>query len=93
MIKRLRLFATLRDVAHAKEITVPFEGGQTVRDLIAAINSAHPVLGSKILDGSGTLTGAVRILVDGRNIDWLNGLDTVIGEQDEVVLMPPSAGG
>jgi molybdopterin converting factor small subunit len=32
-------------------------------------------------------------MVHGRNIHWLNGLDTLVRESDQIVLMPPSAGG
>ena len=74
-------------------MTVPFEDGQTVRDLIESIHGVNPVLGEKILAADGRLTGAVQILVHGRNISWLQGLDTPISEDDVVVLLPPSAGG
>ena len=41
----------------------------------------------------GELTGLVHILVHGRNIQWLQGLDTPICEQDILTFLPPSAGG
>jgi len=93
-MKTLKLFATLRDIAGAKEITVPFEDGQTVRQLIQTITEVQPELGCKILDETGDeLSGLVHVMVHGRNIHWLDGLDTTIAEDDIVVLMPPSAGG
>ena len=93
MMKKLKLFATLRDVVGAKEISVPFEDDQTVRDLMQAINDIHPVLGEQILTDDGQLTGLVQVLVHGRNISWLQGLDTHVGRDDIVILLPPSAGG
>lgn len=92
-MKKLKLFATLRDVVGAKEITVPFEEGQTVRDLIQSIHSIHPVLGEQILTEDGQLTGLVQVLVHGRNISWLQGLETHVSSDDIVILLPPSAGG
>ena len=92
-MKRLKLFATLRDLAGTKEIYVPFDHDQSVRELIETIKVANPALGAQILDGDGNLTGAVHFLVEGRNIEWLNGLDTIIREKDEVILIPPVAGG
>lgn len=92
-MKTLKLFATLRDVVGAKEISVPFEEGQTVRDLMQAINDKHPVLGEQILTDDGQLTGLVQVLVRGRNISWLQGLDTSVSRDDVVILLPPSAGG
>ncbi len=92
-MKRLKLFATLRDLAGAKEIFVPFDHGQSARELIEAIKVVNPALGSQILDSAGNMTGVVHILVEGRNIEWLKGLDTMIREKDEVILIPPVAGG
>jgi MoaD family protein len=37
--------------------------------------------------------GDLAILVNGRNIDLLQGLQTLLGDGDEVVFMPPAAGG
>jgi len=93
MEKTVRLFATLRDIAGQKEITVPFEDGQTVRDFIATIYSLMPELGQEIVDENGELTGLVHVMVHGRNIHWLDGMDTTIKASDQLVLMPPSAGG
>ncbi|MEO1290914.1 MAG: MoaD/ThiS family protein, partial [Chloroflexota bacterium] len=52
-----------------------------------------PELGHEILDETGELTGLVHVMVHGRNIHWLDGLDTTIKSSDQLVLMPPSAGG
>lgn len=93
MEKTVRLFATLRDIAGQKEITVPFEDGQTVRDFIATIDGMMPELGQEIVDENGELTGLVHVMVHGRNIHWLDGMDTRIKASDQLVLMPPSAGG
>ncbi len=91
--KRLRLYSTLRDAVGAKELVIPFEGIHTVRDMIQVIGNVNPILGAKIVDPDGELSGLVHILVHGRNIIWLQGLDTVVSEKDEVVTIPPTAGG
>lgn len=93
MMKTIKLFATLRDIAQSKEITVDFTDGQTVAELITTIGEAYPQLRYEIVDAEGQLTGLVHILVRGRHIEWLDGLETTIAETDEVVLLPPSAGG
>lgn len=91
--KRLKLFATLRDIVGAKEMTVPFRDGQTVRELLDSIAEIHPELGREIMTDDGELTGMVHVMVHGRNIQWLDGLETTIKADDILVLMPPSAGG
>jgi len=92
-MKTVKLFATLRDLAGMKEIHVPFEDGQTVREFLGTVKRTHPELHTQILDEQGELTGLVHILVQGRNIQWLKGLETVIRAHDTMIFMPPTAGG
>lgn len=91
--KSLTLYSTLRDAVGAKEITIPFQDVHTVRDMIRVIGTMNPILSAKILNEAGELSGLVHIMVQGRNIMWLQGLDTVVSDKDEIVLLPPSAGG
>ncbi len=93
MEKTIKLFATLRDITGKKTLTVSFEEGQTVRKLISDLSTLEPALHNEIVDENGEMTGLVHVLVHGRNIDWLNGLDTTIRAEDQIVFMPPSAGG
>ena len=89
----LKLLASLREVAGSKELTVPFEPGGTVRDLLRAIDTVNPAVGANIVGEDGELTGTVQVLVGGRNILWLDGLNTVIPPGQHVTLIPPAAGG
>jgi len=92
-MKKLKLFATLRDIAGTKEIIVPFTDGQTVRQLVSDIQEVCPELGNYMVDDHGELNGLVHILVHGRHVQWLDGMDTTIRESDIVTLIPPTAGG
>jgi len=69
MTKKIKLFATLRDIVHAKEITVDVCDGQTVAEILESIRETHPELVAEILKPDGELTGLVHILVHGRNMD------------------------
>ncbi|MBI5667826.1 MAG: MoaD family protein [Chloroflexi bacterium] len=91
--KTIHLFATLRDLTSAKQIEVPFRDGQTVRELIQSVSQISPALADKMVNERGELTGLVHVLVDGRNVEWLDGLDTTIRESDMLVFLPPAAGG
>ncbi|MCS6837035.1 MAG: MoaD/ThiS family protein [Anaerolineae bacterium] len=92
-MKHIKLFAMLRDIAGTKELIVPFTPGQTVRQLTQDIAAACPALGEKMLTPDGELSGLVHVLVHGRNVQWLQGLETPIREEDQITLIPPSAGG
>jgi len=91
--KKLKLLSTLRDAVGIKEVVISIENGQTVRDMIEVIGSVNGTLRKKIIEENGELTGLVHILVNGRNIMWLQGLDTILTENDEIILLPPTAGG
>lgn len=93
MTKTIRLMATLRDLVGEREIHLPFEDGQTVRQLLDDIADHYPKLASEALDENGELTGLVHVFVQGRNIMWLDDLDTTIQESDDLLLVPPIAGG
>ena len=90
---QVTLYATLRDIGGGKHIDVPFQYGDTARDFVEAVRGCCPALADELVDADGNLTGSVHILVHGRNIQWLDGLDTVIEEGQDIDLIPPVAGG
>lgn len=89
----IKLLAGLQKIAGEPNLDLPLNGIRVVRELTAAVARLYPAVGAEIVDETGTLTGKVHILVNGRNIEWLQGMDTPINEGDTVVLMPPIAGG
>ena len=91
--KTIKLLAMLRTVAGAKELTVPLEAGCTVRDMVAAVGDACPPLGEKLIDEHGQLSGGVQVMLNGRNVNWLAGLDTTIAADDELCILPMVGGG
>ncbi len=46
-----------------------------------------------ILTPNGELAEGIMMIVGGRHIDFLQGLDTPIGAADDVMLIPPLSGG
>lgn len=65
----------------------------TVRDAIADLDRRHPGVAARILDGSGALKPFIRIFVSSEDIGGLTGLDTPVGERDEIEIIPAIAGG
>lgn len=92
-MKTVRLFATVRDIVGSRTLSVPLHNGATVLDMICSIETTCPALGEKLLDETGQLSKLIHIYVRGRNVEWLEGLDTLIAEQDDVFIVPPMAGG
>lgn len=89
---KVRLFATLRDVFKDDETELKLRINDTIRDLLEALcNSTERR--HELLDKSGNLRPYVKILKNGRNIDFLSGTDTRLADGDIVAVFPPIGGG
>lgn len=86
---QVRLFGNLRKLASTT--TLEF-AGDTVREVILALCAANEDLCGAILD-DGHLRPHVRVMVAGRDVVLTGGLDTPVGEADQIAIFPPIAGG
>ena len=66
---------------------------RTVRDAIAELDKRHPGIAARVLDGAGAVKPFIRIFVGSEDIGALSGLDTPLGERDEIAIVPAIAGG
>ena len=87
----VRIPAVLRpSVGGAREIELPGTSvGEVVRELVAR----HPGLGGQVLTPDGALNRFVNVYLNGEDVRYLSGLETPVGETDEVRLLPAMAGG
>ncbi len=90
---QIRVYATLRELMGSSRLEVPVGAGTTAGDVLATLTHAHPALGPKLWDGNQKLTGFVTILLNGRSIEYLQGLQTPVTEADVISLFPPVGGG
>nr|WP_181953594.1 ubiquitin-like small modifier protein 1 [Pyrobaculum arsenaticum] len=90
---RVKFLATLYDLTGVLKTEVEVPDGITVGRLVDLLNEKFPKLRAEILDEGGKLKPMYNILVNGRSVDWLKGLDTELKDGDEVVFIPPAAGG
>ena len=65
--------------------------GATVAEVVEDCCAARPALVGRILGADGRQL--VGIFVNGRSVRQLDGLQTPVGEGDEIRLTPPIAGG
>ena len=89
----IRLYATLRQTAGAKTISVEVQREQTVGEALRALVAAHPALAPYVWYADGALAGHVAVILDGRDIRHLNGVDTPIGDAQHLDVFPPVGGG
>jgi len=90
----IKLFATLRLPGIGPRVSVTVGENATVRDALEALFAAVPDLREPIWnDGTGALQPHVNILLRGRLVRDLQGLDTPVRNGDELAVFPPVAGG
>lgn len=88
---KVRFFAYIREITGTKEIQ--HEHCLTVRDLLQELSQRYGHrFREKVLDGE-RLSSQVIILVNGRNIVHIKGLDTPLKEDDQISIFPVVAGG
>jgi molybdopterin synthase sulfur carrier subunit len=90
---QIRLFATLRHTAGTASVEVPQAEGDTVGAMLVRLVDIHPELGPAILDEGGQLAGHIRVIVNGREVRHLAGLDTPVQDGDQISIFPPVGGG
>jgi sulfur-carrier protein len=66
--------------------------GATVGEVLDSLYERYGELRSRIAEDGG-LRRFVNVYVDGEDIRYLDGLDTVVKDGDEVTILPAVAGG
>jgi sulfur-carrier protein len=78
------------DVGGVKSMEVD---GATVGQVVDALIERHPSLRARLVAPEGGLHRFVNVYLNGRDVRYLGGLDTPVGDADEVRLLPAIAGG
>ncbi|HEX5240493.1 MAG TPA: ubiquitin-like small modifier protein 1 [Candidatus Limnocylindrales bacterium] len=65
----------------------------TVGAVVDALVEQHPALGDRLRSPDGELHRFVNVYLNGEDVRYLDGLDTRVGPDDEVRLLPAIAGG
>jgi sulfur-carrier protein len=89
-----KLFADLAERAGDKHVTVEADAGDTVGDALEELLADRPDLKARVIDDDGELRSQINVLRNGTNVlVEEEGLDTELGEDDELALFPPVSGG
>lgn len=88
----VKFFATYRQITGCKTCDVPAPGD--VLALMGVLAERWPAFRTLILNEDGSALGDdVIIMVNGRHIEHLDGVDTKLTEDDYVAVTPLVAGG
>jgi molybdopterin synthase sulfur carrier subunit len=91
MSATVRVPTTLRTLtAGASEVEVE---GDTLADVIANLEAAHPGFRERLHDDEGNLRRFVNVFVADDDVRFLDGLDTKVPAGETVSIIPAVAGG
>lgn len=90
---RIRIYATLRDLLGTSAVDLKLPEPTPVGSVLRQLVADHPALGEKLWNSDGSLTGLVTVLLNGRSIEYLAGMDTPVTDGDTLSLFPPVGGG
>lgn len=96
MIKiKVYTILTLKKILGQREFEVSIQEGSTVKDLISwMIQTWGDKLSLHLLQpGSDQLLPHIRLMVNGRDIQFLNGVETILYDGDEFSMLPILTGG
>jgi MoaD family protein len=94
MVITVKLIGALRHAASTGELTLNCKSKTSIKELVYEINKKVPALTRSLIDQQlENPTPNVLILVNGREISVLKGLETTLQNNDEIVLVPVVHGG
>lgn len=67
--------------------------GDNLRTVIHELDKQHPGLGDRLLDADGELRRFVNVFVRDEDVRFQEGLETKVGDDDTVSIVPAVAGG
>ena len=89
----VHFYATLRPIVGERQVEHPEGDGGTVIELVRGLVRRWPDLEEHMLTEDGHLSRRVNVFLEGRNVRWLDGEDTVLTADARVDIFPPAAGG
>ncbi|MCH8065719.1 MAG: MoaD/ThiS family protein [Chloroflexi bacterium] len=88
----VRIPTPLRKLTNDQDSVTASDGG-TLAQLIDSLEEQHPGLKERICDETGELRRFVNVYVNGEDVRFLSGLETLIEADAEVSIVPAVAGG
>jgi molybdopterin synthase sulfur carrier subunit len=92
MAVTVKIPTLLRSLTGEKS-TVTADGTSTLGELVEHLESSYPGMRDRLCEADGQLRRFVNVFVNGEDVRFLHGLESVLAEGDEVSIVPAVAGG
>lgn len=90
---QIRLYATLRQIVGEKIVEIPIKSEKTIGDILRSLVQQYPKLDESIWYPDGSLAGHVAVILNGRDIRHLGGVETPLSNESVLDVFPPVGGG
>jgi molybdopterin synthase sulfur carrier subunit len=92
---KIHIILELKKIIGQREIEVTIPEESTVESLLSWMAKTYGEKLSSNLFVAGSLNPLphIALMVNGRSIRFLNGIETVLHNGDEILILPPVAGG
>ncbi|NOZ49973.1 MAG: MoaD/ThiS family protein [Chloroflexi bacterium] len=90
---KVKIYATLRALVDAEVLELETRPGDRIIDLLHEIVRRWPQLKPELLDDNGALVAQIHLFLNGRDVRYLEGLETIIPAEADIRIFPPVGGG
>jgi len=90
MIKILIPYALRSFTERNAEVEV---NGKTAGEALNALTGLYPDIKTHLFADNNSLRDFINLFIEGKNINTLQGLDTPVAENSEIMIIPAIAGG
>jgi len=90
----VKFFTSLREITGKKVDEIQLQNVITVEELLTLLSEKHgKKFNEYVYDKKGKVQGFLSFLVNGKNINVLQGFDTKLKQGDTIAILPPVGGG
>ncbi len=90
----VKFFTSLREITGKKVDEIQLQNTITVDELLTLLSEKYGKnFREYIYNKKGDMQGFLSVLVNGKNINIMQGFDTKLQENDVVAILPPVGGG
>jgi|Deesub1362B_J571_1020462.scaffolds.fasta_scaffold00005_245 molybdopterin synthase sulfur carrier subunit len=89
---RIKYFASVREFMGKKDDVVEINEPKYVIDILNDLKGKEGKLSDLLMD-KGQLKKIYKVMINGRDIEFLDGIKTKVRDGDEISIFPPVGGG